>query len=210
MGPTWVLSAPCGPHVGPMNLAIRGNSHKMIYLLWILLFYYSCPPLQQYGLKGSRWVAQSYIVYPMSKLRAQFLLFFCFHDDVIKWKHFPRYWPFVRGIHRSPMSSPHKGQWRGALMFSLIGAWINGRVNNRGAGDLRRHRAHYDATVMSLCNWGLLHYPLSNSTNATVPSTLKNVGNILITDDTSTKILSRKRCALSDGCTLWLAIIFSA
>ena len=32
------------------------------------------------------------------------------HDDVIKWKHFPRYWPFVRGIHRSPMKSPHKGQ----------------------------------------------------------------------------------------------------
>ena len=23
------------------------------------------------------------------------------HDDVIKWKHFPRNWPFVRGIHRS-------------------------------------------------------------------------------------------------------------
>ena len=31
------------------------------------------------------------------------------HDDVIKWKHFPRYWPFVRGIHRSPVNSPHKG-----------------------------------------------------------------------------------------------------
>ena len=42
------------------------------------------------------------------------------HDDVIKWKHFPRNWPFVRGIHRSPVNSPHKGQWRGALMFSLI------------------------------------------------------------------------------------------
>ena len=42
------------------------------------------------------------------------------HDDVIKWKHFPRYWPFVRGIHRSQVNSPHKGQWRGALMFSLI------------------------------------------------------------------------------------------
>ena len=42
------------------------------------------------------------------------------HDDVIKWKHFPRYWPFVRGIHRPPVNSPHKGQWRGALMFSLI------------------------------------------------------------------------------------------
>ena len=25
------------------------------------------------------------------------------HDDVIKWRHFPRYWPFVRGIHRSPV-----------------------------------------------------------------------------------------------------------
>ena len=30
------------------------------------------------------------------------------HDDVIKWKHFPRYWPFVWGIHRSPVNSPHK------------------------------------------------------------------------------------------------------
>ena len=48
------------------------------------------------------------------------------HDDVIKCKHFPRYWPFVRGIHRSPVNSPHKGQWRGALIFSLICIWING------------------------------------------------------------------------------------
>ena len=48
------------------------------------------------------------------------------HDDVIKWKHFPRYWPFVRGIHRSPVNSPHNGQWRGALMFSLICTWIDG------------------------------------------------------------------------------------
>ena len=40
------------------------------------------------------------------------------HDDVIKWKHFPRYWPFVLGIHRPPVISPQKGQWRGVLMFS--------------------------------------------------------------------------------------------
>ena len=70
------------------------------------------------------------------------------HDDVIKWKHFPLYWPFVRGIHRSPVNSSHKGQWRGTLMFSLICAWINGWVNNREAGDLRRNRAHYDVIVM--------------------------------------------------------------
>ena len=47
------------------------------------------------------------------------------HDDVIKWKHFPRYWSFVRGIHRSPVNSPHKGQWHGALIFSVIYAWTN-------------------------------------------------------------------------------------
>ena len=63
-------------------------------------------------------------------------------------KHFPRYWPFVRGIHRSPVNTPHKGQWCGALIFSLICVWINGWVNNREAGDLRRYRAHYDVIVM--------------------------------------------------------------
>ena len=70
------------------------------------------------------------------------------HDDVIKWKHFPRYGPFLRGIHRSPVNYPHKGQWRGALMLALICVWINGWVNNREAGDLRRHRAHYDVIVI--------------------------------------------------------------
>ena len=73
------------------------------------------------------------------------------HNDVIKWKYL-RYWPFVRGIHRSPLNSPHKGQWRGALMFSLICAWINDWVNSCEAGDLRRHCAHYDVTVMAT-NW---------------------------------------------------------
>ena len=48
-----------------------------------------------------------------------------------------------------PVNSPHKGQWHGALMFFFICAWINGWVDNRGAGDLRRHRGHYDVTVMS-------------------------------------------------------------
>ena len=72
----------------------------------------------------------------------------CDRDEVIKWKHFPHYWPFVRGIHRSPVNSSHKGQWRGALMFSLICVWINGWVNNREAGDLRHCCAHYGVIVM--------------------------------------------------------------
>ena len=64
------------------------------------------------------------------------------HYDVIKWKHFPRYWPFVRGIHRG------QGKWRGALMFPLIYARINGWANTGEAGDLTRHHAHYDVIVM--------------------------------------------------------------
>ena len=77
------------------------------------------------------------------------------NDDVTKWKHFRRYWPRVRGIHLSPVNSPHKGQWRGVW-------WIN----NRGAADLRRHRAYYDVTVMSGHNdiWGKECYvPLDTS-----------------------------------------------
>ena len=58
------------------------------------------------------------------------------------------YWPFLWGIHRWPVNSPHKGQWRGTLMFSMICAWTNGWVNNREADDLRCHRAHYDVTVI--------------------------------------------------------------
>ena len=56
-------------------------------------------------------------------------------------------------VGNSPVTGefPHKGQWRGALMFPLICARVNGWVNNREAGDLRRHRAHYDVTVM----WGI-------------------------------------------------------
>ena len=49
-----------------------------------------------------------------------------------------------------PVNSPHKGQWREALMFSLICVWINGWANNCKAGDLRRYCAHYDVIVMRI------------------------------------------------------------
>ena len=52
------------------------------------------------------------------------------------------------GEFTGPGEFPHKGQWRGALMFSLICVWINGWVNNREAGDLSRHHGHYDVRVM--------------------------------------------------------------
>ena len=70
------------------------------------------------------------------------------HDNVIKSKHFPRFWPFVRGYHRLMVDSRHKSQWRGALVFCLICTWTNRWANNGDTGDLRRHRAHYGITVM--------------------------------------------------------------
>ena len=70
------------------------------------------------------------------------------YDDVIICKHFPRYRPFVRGIHRSPVNFPRKGQWRGAFMFSFNYACTNGWVNDHDTGDLRRHRIHYYVTIM--------------------------------------------------------------
>ena len=76
-----------------------------------------------------------------------------YHD--FKWKLFPRYWPFVQGIHRSSVNSPHKGQWCRALMFSLICTRTNNWANDGDASDLRRHRAHYGVTVMEkrVNNW---------------------------------------------------------
>ena len=106
------------------------------------------------------------------------------HDDVIKWKHFPRYWPFVRGIHRSPVTSPHKGQWHGALMFLWSASWANGWVNNRKAGDLRRHRALYDVIVTDEVN-GIVfkvvvnRMDINSTKNRYAQSIIHGQGNIL-------------------------------
>ena len=96
------------------------------------------------ALDWGKWPPRQYC----SPINTQLIHTHCHHDGIIKWKHCPHYWPFVWGIHRSPVNSPHKGLWCGAVMFSLICAWINGRANNREAGDLRRHRTHYDVTVI--------------------------------------------------------------
>ena len=85
------------------------------------------------------------------------------------WRHqmetFSRYWPFLRGIHRSSVNSSHKSHWRGALIFCFICAWINAWVSNREAGDLRRRGAQHDVITMDNCKtrgwtytfWDLVH-----------------------------------------------------
>ena len=84
------------------------------------------------------------------------------------WRHqmetFSALLAICAGIHRSPVNSPHKGQWRVALMFSLICVWINGWVNNREAGDLTHYRAYYDVTVMYVgATGGLVPLPRFSS-----------------------------------------------
>ena len=98
----------------------RGKLHihcNTIYTLWSENCNSQCA--------GFFWKTQRYIKHLVSILDTEMSQV---NDDVIKWKHFPRYWPFVRGIC----------------------VWINGWVNNREASDFRRYRAHYDVTVMLL------------------------------------------------------------
>ena len=63
-------------------------------------------------------------------------------------------------IHRWPVNSPHKRQWRGALMFNSICAWINSWVHNREAGNLRPtiligRNSHHKCThyITRKCEW---------------------------------------------------------
>ena len=66
------------------------------------------------------------LIHPLCCTRiADVMVLIAGHDDVIKWKHFPRYWPCVRGIHRWPVDSLHKGQSHGTSMFYLICAYTN-------------------------------------------------------------------------------------
>ena len=91
---------------------------------------------------------------------------------------------FVRGIHRWRVNSPHIGQWRGALMFSSICAWINGWVNNPEAGDLIRYRAHYDVIIMIITHmewyisvsWTIYHTSTSKHYNPVTSYGIRDLG----------------------------------
>ena len=89
---------------------------------------------------GKNSLFKSYILYVFNKPSPEYFM----SVSTNKNKHSQAQWVFML----TSSNGPHKGQWRGALMFSLIFAWINAWVNNGGAGDWRRHRAHYDIIVM--------------------------------------------------------------
>ena len=93
---------------------------------------------------------------------------FVFQLDIKWWRHemetFSRYWLFVRGIHWSPLNSPHKGQRRRVLMFSLACTWTNGWLNNRDPGDLRRHRASRCRSHHGVCHHRRSYCPACRTT----------------------------------------------
>ena len=81
--------------------------------------------------------------------------------------YIPLHMIIICSIDTDIVFSLHICQWRGALMFSLICGSTNGWANNRDAANLRRHRSHYDVTVMTLRGkWDLciLFNPLQKAT----------------------------------------------
>ena len=122
-------------------MVLRSEQYVQIMSIWWLLMPWL---LQSPGHHQARyWLCK------IGRSLSQLLVTDIQHDDVIKWKYFPCYWPFARGINRSPVNSLHKGQWRRALMLSLICDWTNSWANNRDASDLRRHCAYYDVIVIN-------------------------------------------------------------
>ena len=78
------------------------------------------------------------------------------HDDIIKWKHFLCYWPFVWGIHRLPVNSPHKGQWLGGLISFWSASEPTVEANNKDASDLTCYRPFANVIVM-WCHCNVIH-----------------------------------------------------
>ena len=142
MGPTWVLSAPCWPHE---------PCYQACMLRW-------CVPICASVFHRLSLISIMHCGVIMTWTSSCQIL--TVQDDIIKWKHFLPYWSFMRGIYQSLVNSPHKGQRRGAWIFSLICTWTNRWGSNRDAGDLRCCHAHYDVTAMRhpiTHPWGIGH-----------------------------------------------------
>ena len=123
-------------HASISNWETGNGTIKFKYIKMVISFHISLPVLFRVVLIAEHQANKHRQVQNDIKIKK------ITHYDVIKWKHFRRYWPVVRGIHRSRENSTHKGQWRVALKFYLICAW----VNIGEAGNLKCHRAHYEIT----------------------------------------------------------------
>ena len=121
--------------------------------IWIFTVSYFCDIFELWRHKPY-WDGSQVVHILHCEKKGSFILHIQYHAW---WRHqmetFSALLAICAGNSPVPVKSPHKGQWRGALMFSLICVWINGWVNNHDAGDLSRHRGHYDVNVMG--SWWL-------------------------------------------------------
>ena len=129
-------------HLLGCPIIVEGMGELRVYIRDIRQFTLSFTVYQKfYALYGWRFAVFCYG------------LVFCYRFGSSWWRHqietFSALLALCAGNSPVPVNSPHKGQWRGALMFYLIYARINDWVNNREAGDLILHRGHYDVSVMS-------------------------------------------------------------
>ena len=122
-------------------------SHYPYSFYFLILYHLTCNPKDMKKSSGTKTQINTYSAHNSRDVLQYFpSARYSSMMTSSKGKFVPRYWPFVRGIHRSPVNYPQKGQWLGALIFSLICAWISDWVNNGESGDLRRYRVivmHY-------------------------------------------------------------------
>ena len=102
------------------NITTKVNSRKKCYYSWWSTWLIMCRPrcglmLDNKGNIGDKYSICNEIDTPMCIIAFSSCGFI--YDDVIKWEHFPRFWPFVRGIHRSPvrlnkrLNKPSRCRW---------------------------------------------------------------------------------------------------
>ena len=129
-------------------------------MCWLSTDHRICKPILQNYLIGTGTICIKYI--PIIMYGSSFVVSRRYHQigpqpvkqtaksgNMTWWRH--QMETFSASLALCEGNPPVNGDaelWRGALTFSLISAWTNGWANNREAGDLRRHRAHYDATLM--------------------------------------------------------------
>ena len=115
--------------------------------------------LPSLALMGKQWIACLCVLEMRMAKCIPIILWFCCWSFFPWWRQVETFsallvlWELITGplgIRRSSVNSPHKGQWRGALMFSLICAWTNDWANHRDPGDLKSQCIHYDVTVMHI------------------------------------------------------------
>ena len=144
-----------GIHRSPLNSPHKGRWRGA------LMFHWSAPEQLSKNRDAGDWLRRHRAPYDVTVMMNVFPLWSLLRlrasanwitIDISWWRHqmeiFSTSLAICAGNSPIPVNSPHKGQWRGALMFSFICARINGWLNNHEAGDLRRYRAHHDATVM--------------------------------------------------------------